>query len=81
MSEGDSTGASRGSVTPSVLVDLDGTKLLTDPVLRPRVLHLRRAWAADSHSLRGIDAVLVSHVHSSTTSISRRSSGSVERCP
>ena len=47
----------------SVLVDLDGTKLLTDPVLRPRVLHLRRAWAADSHSLRGIDAVLVSHVH------------------
>ncbi len=47
----------------TVLLDLDGTKLITDPVLRPRVLHLRRAWGADAHSLRGVDAVLVSHVH------------------
>jgi L-ascorbate metabolism protein UlaG (beta-lactamase superfamily) len=47
----------------TVLVDLDGTKLLTDPVLRPRVMHLRRAWRADPHALRGVDAVLVSHVH------------------
>jgi len=47
----------------TVLVDLDGTKLLTDPVLRPRIAHLRRAWAADSRALRGLDAVLVSHVH------------------
>jgi L-ascorbate metabolism protein UlaG (beta-lactamase superfamily) len=47
----------------TVLVDLDGTRLLTDPVLRPRVMHLRRAWAPDAASLRGVDAVLVSHVH------------------
>lgn len=47
----------------TVLVDLDGTRLLTDPVLRPRVAHLRRAWPADSRVLRGVDAVLVSHVH------------------
>jgi L-ascorbate metabolism protein UlaG (beta-lactamase superfamily) len=47
----------------TVLVDLDGVKLLTDPVLRPRVMHLRRAWAADAAALRGLDAALVSHVH------------------
>ncbi len=47
----------------TVLVDLDGTKLLTDPVLRPRVMHLRRAWPADARALRGVDAALVSHVH------------------
>jgi L-ascorbate metabolism protein UlaG (beta-lactamase superfamily) len=47
----------------TTLIDLDGTKLLTDPVLRPRVMHLRRAWAPDAAALRGVDAVLVSHVH------------------
>ncbi len=47
----------------TVVIDLDGTKLLTDPVLRPRIAHLRRSWAADPHALRGVDAVLVSHVH------------------
>ena len=47
----------------TVLIDLDGTKLLTDPVLRPRVMHLRRDWAPDAAALRGVDAVLVSHVH------------------
>jgi L-ascorbate metabolism protein UlaG (beta-lactamase superfamily) len=47
----------------TVLVDLDGTKLLTDPVLRSLVMHLRRAWAPDQRALRGLDAVLVSHVH------------------
>jgi L-ascorbate metabolism protein UlaG (beta-lactamase superfamily) len=47
----------------TVLVDLDGVKLLTDPVLRPRIMHLRREWAPDRQALRGLDAVLVSHVH------------------
>jgi L-ascorbate metabolism protein UlaG (beta-lactamase superfamily) len=47
----------------TTLVDLDGTRLLTDPVLRSRVMHLRRAWPPDAAGLRGIDAVLVSHVH------------------
>ena len=62
------TGAGeRRSVTwlghATVVVDLDGTRLLTDPVLRPRVMHLRRAWSADTRALHGVDAVLVSHVH------------------
>jgi L-ascorbate metabolism protein UlaG (beta-lactamase superfamily) len=37
--------------------------VLTDPVLRPRVMHLRRRWIADAALLRSLDAVLVSHVH------------------
>jgi L-ascorbate metabolism protein UlaG (beta-lactamase superfamily) len=47
----------------TVLVELDGVRLLTDPLLRPRVLHLRRAAALDTSGLEGLDAVLVSHVH------------------
>lgn len=47
----------------TVLVDLDGVRLLTDPLLRTRVAHLRRVAAVDPRSVRGIDAVLVSHVH------------------
>ena len=47
----------------TVLIDLDGVRLLTDPVLRSRVLHLRRIGAVDAGSLRGIDTVLLSHAH------------------
>jgi L-ascorbate metabolism protein UlaG (beta-lactamase superfamily) len=47
----------------TVLVDLDGVRLLTDPVLRPVVAHLRRVGRVDHHALRGLDAVLVSHLH------------------
>ncbi len=47
----------------TVLVDLDGVRLLTDPVLRPIVAHLRRAVRVDHDALRGLDAVLVSHLH------------------
>jgi L-ascorbate metabolism protein UlaG (beta-lactamase superfamily) len=47
----------------TVLVDLDGVKLLTDPLLRNRVAHLRRAAKVDPAALRGLDAVLVSHLH------------------
>ena len=47
----------------TVLVDLAGVKLLTDPLLRNRVTHLRRAAKVDSASLRGVDAVLISHLH------------------
>ncbi len=47
----------------TVLVDLDGVRLLTDPVLRPRLMHLRRVGKADTSVLRGVDAVLVSHAH------------------
>jgi len=37
--------------------------LLTDPVLRPRLWHLRRRVPLESAELRGIDAALLSHVH------------------
>ncbi len=47
----------------TVLIDLDGVRLLTDPVLRPRVLHLRRVGSVPASALRGLDAVLLSHAH------------------
>ncbi len=47
----------------TVQVDLDGVRLLTDPVLRNRVAHLRRSTRVPPGSLRGIDAVLISHAH------------------
>lgn len=41
-----------------------GTRLLTDPVLRTRVAHLRRhAPLPDRAQLAALDGVLVSHVH------------------
>lgn len=47
----------------TVFVDLDGVRLLTDPLLRNRVAHLRRSTAVSARSRRGVDAVLVSHAH------------------
>jgi L-ascorbate metabolism protein UlaG (beta-lactamase superfamily) len=47
----------------TVLIDADGVRLLTDPVLRPRVLHLRRVAPVPRDALRGVDAVLISHGH------------------
>lgn len=47
----------------TVLVELDGVRLLTDPVLRRRVLHLRRHGEAGEGPLRDLDAVLISHAH------------------
>jgi L-ascorbate metabolism protein UlaG (beta-lactamase superfamily) len=47
----------------TVLVELDGTRLLTDPVLRDRVTHLRRTKPADAGMLYALDGVLVSHLH------------------
>ena len=47
----------------TVLVELDGTRLLTDPVLRDRVAHLRRTKPADAGMLYALDGVLVSHLH------------------
>ena len=47
----------------TVFVDLDGVRLLTDPLLRNRVAHLRRARPVSARTLRGVDAVLVSHGH------------------
>jgi L-ascorbate metabolism protein UlaG (beta-lactamase superfamily) len=47
----------------TTLVDLGGVRLLTDPLLRNRVAHLRRAVKVDAGALRGVDAVLISHLH------------------
>ena len=48
----------------TVLLDLDGARLLTDPVLRGRVSYLRRqAPGVDPARYAGVDAVLLSHLH------------------
>ena len=47
----------------TVLVEVGGVQLLTDPLLRNRVAHLRRAAKVDVGELHGVDAVLISHLH------------------
>ena len=48
----------------TVLAELDGVRLLTDPVLRARVGPLRRHGAAPAPGItEGLDAVLISHLH------------------
>jgi L-ascorbate metabolism protein UlaG (beta-lactamase superfamily) len=47
----------------TVLIDMDGVRLLTDPVLRGRVAHLRRRGSVPADALRGVDTVLISHAH------------------
>ncbi len=48
----------------TVLVELDGARLLTDPVLRRRILHLRRhAPPVPTEVTENIDAILISHLH------------------
>jgi L-ascorbate metabolism protein UlaG (beta-lactamase superfamily) len=48
----------------TVLAELDGARLLTDPVLRSRVGPLRRQAAAPApHATADLDAVLISHLH------------------
>jgi L-ascorbate metabolism protein UlaG (beta-lactamase superfamily) len=46
----------------TVLIELDGVRLLTDPLLRDRVAHLRRAIPVE-RPVEEVDAVLVSHGH------------------
>jgi L-ascorbate metabolism protein UlaG (beta-lactamase superfamily) len=45
----------------TVMVDLDSARFVTDPVLRRRVLHLRRRTPVDAPT--DVDAVLLSHLH------------------
>ncbi len=48
----------------TLLIELDGVRLLTDPVLRGRVAHLRRqAPLVHASVTAGLDAVLISHLH------------------
>jgi len=46
----------------TVLVELDGTRLLTDPVLRPAIGHIRRISRPPPAGLSA-DAILISHAH------------------
>jgi L-ascorbate metabolism protein UlaG (beta-lactamase superfamily) len=45
----------------TVLIELDGVRLLTDPLLRNQVAHLRRAVRLEP--VGEVDAVLLSHAH------------------
>ena len=48
----------------TALVELDGTRVLTDPILRDRMLHLRRHGPSPrAEHVAGLDAVLLSHLH------------------
>jgi L-ascorbate metabolism protein UlaG (beta-lactamase superfamily) len=60
------TGAARVTYVghATVLVEMDGVRLLTDPVLRRRVGPLRRHGPApDPQLMESVDAVLISHLH------------------
>jgi glyoxylase-like metal-dependent hydrolase (beta-lactamase superfamily II) len=48
----------------AVLIELDGVRVLTDPVLRRRVMHLRRLVAkVQAAEVGKLDGILVSHLH------------------
>ena len=47
----------------TVLIELDGTRFLTDPLLRTRVGHLRRVQPVEPISVGPLDGVLISHGH------------------
>jgi L-ascorbate metabolism protein UlaG (beta-lactamase superfamily) len=47
----------------TVLIAMDGTRLLTDPVLRTRVAHLHRREPVELSALSELDGVLISHAH------------------
>jgi L-ascorbate metabolism protein UlaG (beta-lactamase superfamily) len=47
----------------TVLIELDGVRALTDPLLRKQVLHLRRAVPLEVDEASEADVVLLSHLH------------------
>ncbi len=48
----------------TVLIEIDGTRLLTDPLLRPRLGPLVRHGSPPApETTRNLDAVLISHLH------------------
>jgi L-ascorbate metabolism protein UlaG (beta-lactamase superfamily) len=48
----------------TTLIETDGIRLLTDPLLRRRVMHLqRKGMTLEPDLLEQIDAVLISHLH------------------
>jgi len=48
----------------SVLIEMDGVRIMTDPLLRDRVGHIRRQGVGINPALySNLDAVLISHMH------------------
>ena len=48
----------------TVLIDISGVRILTDPLLRNQILHLRRQKRLVDPGVAGnVDAVLISHAH------------------
>lgn len=47
----------------TVVVAMGGTRVIVDPVLRPRILHLKRFHPVPAAALRGLDAALITHQH------------------
>jgi L-ascorbate metabolism protein UlaG (beta-lactamase superfamily) len=47
----------------TVVIELDGTRVVTDPVLRRRVAHLIRVEPVAEPALEGVDVAVISHVH------------------
>ena len=45
----------------TVLLEVDGFRVLTDPILTSRVVHLRRRVAVPT--IDPVDVVLISHLH------------------
>jgi L-ascorbate metabolism protein UlaG (beta-lactamase superfamily) len=44
-------------------IRLDDLLIVTDPVLRDRIVHLRRKDPVDPAALAGVDVILLSHIH------------------
>jgi L-ascorbate metabolism protein UlaG (beta-lactamase superfamily) len=54
----------------TVLLELDGMRFLTDPVLRSRLAHLRRHGQKPAEdSAADLDAILISHLHHDHTDL------------
>ncbi len=48
----------------TLLIELDGVRFLTDPILRDRIVHLRHRYTPnETAAYQNIDAVLISHLH------------------
>lgn len=47
----------------TLLIAMDGLRVLTDPLLRQRVVHLRRRAAVPVPAVGSVDVVLISHSH------------------
>ena len=48
----------------TVLIDIDGLRLMTDPILRNRIFHLwRYSEKIDPRVVHGVNVVLISHAH------------------